>query len=50
MEDEAKAETEEQVKEIKGIADKKGDEVINDLISAVVDVKIEPPGHVTTVQ
>lgn len=50
MEDEAKTETEEQVKEIKGIADQKGDEVVNDLISAVVDVKTEPPGNVTTAE
>ena len=50
MEDEAKAETEEQVKEIKGIADRKGDEVVNDLVSAVVDVKTEPPANINTAQ
>lgn len=50
LEDEAKTETEEQVKEIKGIADQKGDEVVDDLISAVVDVKTEPLGNVTTAE
>ena len=50
MQDESNTETEEHVKEIKDIADQKGDKVVDDLVNAVVDVITEPPTNVTAAQ
>ena len=50
MQDESNQETEQQIKEIKDIASKKGDKVVDDLVNAVVDVITEPPTNVEVAQ
>ncbi|KAL9086892.1 MAG: hypothetical protein Q9165_006898 [Trypethelium subeluteriae] len=45
-EDDANRDTEEKLKEIKGIGDKQGSKVIDDLLKAVFDVKPEVPDRV----
>ena len=47
MEEETNKETEEQVEEIKNIANEKGDKVVDDLIDAVINVNTEPPTNVS---
>lgn len=42
-EDDANDETEEKIKEIKSIGDKGGDQVVDDLLKAVTDVKPQVP-------